>query len=282
MISSKNSLPNKGAILILIAVLSALPGCTTIEDPKIRVAEEAFANIGNFLVAVFPLHNLSGAPAPLRDIQQALVQSLAKRGIHAVDEEVLERWMVDHRMRHVGGIDQYTAQILRQSLRVKAVLITSLELYSDKPPPKIALVSRLVSTGDDMAVWWADGIGLAGDDHPGILGLSLIEDPKDLVDKAIASLSASLARHLSEKGRGTYAGKRRNRFRPRFVHSDAVIVPGASYEVAITPFFNVSERKHAGEIVALHFVAGMRELEGFAVIESGIVRQALLGLRLLV
>lgn len=304
MISSKNSLPNKapcsrissrsvespqsnvtkahiGAKLVLAALLFAMPGCSTIQDSDIAVTEQVPVKVPDLLLAVFPLHNISGTPAPLRDIKHAIIQSLDNRGVHSVQEEILETFLADHRIRYVGGIDDITAQILRQALGVHAVLITSLELYSDRPPPKIALTSRLVSTGEDMAVWWMDGVGLAGDDHPGLLELSLIEDPKKLLDNAVAHLSDSLWRRLSETDVEGHEGKRRNRFRPRFVHEDSAIVAGKAYDVAVTPFFNVSERKNGEEIMALHFLMGMRKLEGFTVLEPGRIRQALLGLRVI-
>jgi TolB-like protein len=236
------------------------------------------AGISDLLVAVFPFDNLSGTPAPLGDMKQLLIESLAKKGIQTIAHDVLETCMAEHRIRHVGGIDKNIAQILKKSLGAQAVLITSLELYSDRMPPKIALTSRLVSSAD-VAVWWADGVGLAGDDHPGILGLSLIDDSQELLGKAVANLSASLAQNLAQANGEGRAEKKRGRFRPRFVHSDAVIAPGSGQTVAIAPFYNVSDRKHAGEIMALHFLTEMRRLEGITIVEPGLVRQALLALR---
>jgi TolB-like protein len=53
------------------------------------------------------------------------------------------------------------------------------------------------------------------------------------------------------------------------------------YRVAVIPFFNVSERKHAGEMIALQFVKAMNVYDNFFVIEPGVVRQTLLDMRII-
>jgi hypothetical protein len=51
--------------------------------------------------------------------------------------------------------------------------------------------------------------------------------------------------------------------------------------VAVVPFFNESTRKNAGQIMVLHFVKWLTELENFSVIEPGVVRQELLTFRII-
>jgi hypothetical protein len=46
--------------------------------------------------------------------------------------------------------------------------------------------------------------------------------------------------------------------------------------IAVLPFLNESTRRNAGEIMALHFVRCLSEVENFEVLELGVVRQALL------
>jgi len=48
----------------------------------------------------------------------------------------------------------------------------------------------------------------------------------------------------------------------------------------VVPFFNLSERRFAGEIIALNFVEQMMTQKNFSVIEPGIVRQILLQMRI--
>ncbi|MES0445406.1 MAG: hypothetical protein ABUJ92_02570 [Desulfobacterales bacterium] len=238
--------------------------------------------IGNVLpIAVLPVYNLSGLPAPLSEIRQSLINSLEKQGLNTLDDNVLERSLARHRIRHVGGTNSMTATALRKDAGAETVLITSLELYSEISPPKIALSSRLVSTGSTPSILWMDGIGMAGDDSQGILGLGLIEDPRILLKKAVGHLTASLAGHLSEQRDNVETPKKRRKFWPRVLYRSPVIASDMKYRVAVLPFFNLSQRKYAGEIIALHFVKQFRELENFDVIEPGVVRHSFLRHRLI-
>ncbi len=51
--------------------------------------------------------------------------------------------------------------------------------------------------------------------------------------------------------------------------------------IAVLPFFNKSSRRNAGEIVMLHFVRQMEKQGNVTVIEPGVVRRELLGLRII-
>jgi TolB-like protein len=53
------------------------------------------------------------------------------------------------------------------------------------------------------------------------------------------------------------------------------------YTVAVIPFFNLSQRNSAGEIMALHFVKQLTALDNFTVILPGVVRDALLKYRII-
>jgi TolB-like protein len=51
--------------------------------------------------------------------------------------------------------------------------------------------------------------------------------------------------------------------------------------VAIAPFFNYSLRKYAGDILVLHFANELKRFDRFNVVEMGVVRQALLEMRVI-
>lgn len=269
------------SVAILAAILICLTGCSAVNDPVVRVTNES-PGIENVLpIAVLPVYNLSGLPAPLSEIRQSLINSLKKQGFNTLDDNVLERSLARHRIRHVGGTNSMTAAALGKETGAETVLITSLELYSEISPPKIALSSRLVSTGSSPSILWMDGIGMAGDDSPGILGLGLIEDPRTLLKKAVGHLTASLAGHLSGQRNNVETPKKRRKFWPRVLYRSPVIASDMKYRVAVLPFFNLSQRKYAGEIIALHFVKQFGELENFDVIEPGVVRHSLLRYRII-
>jgi hypothetical protein len=230
---------------------------------------------------MFPVENLSGTAAPLEEIRQALIERLNKQGFEVLGEENLEKFMAKHRIRYVGGLDRAIAKAFKEEMGIEGVLITSLEFYSETDPPKIALTSRLISTGEAPSILWIDGAGLAGDDSPGILGLGLIEDPKALLEKAMKSVTDSLIRYLlTRKDEGKDRGAKK-KFRPKVVYRSPELDPERKYVMAVLPFFNRSERKYAGEILVLHFIRQLRKFNNFDIIEPGILRQELLGLRVI-
>jgi TolB-like protein len=176
---------------------------------------------------------------------------------------------------------RFTARALKEETGSDAVILTSLELYNDIYPPKIALISRLVSTGDNPVILWMDSIGLAGDDSPGIMGLGLTEDPQILQKDSLELLSDSLTKYLSGRQDWFSPGSGSTKFQPKVFYRSPVMTQNAKHTVAVIPFFNRSERKYAGEIMVLHFVRELARLENFEVIEPGIVRDTLLSLRII-
>ena len=275
MISFASFLNN--TTIIFFAGLLFLMGCATGKE----ATKQVFPGTGErFRIAVLPMENLSGTAAPLREIRGSLMDGLMARGIDVLQDDTLDRFMARHRTRYVGGIDQITAKGFKDETNCQAVLITSLELYNETNPPKIALTSRLVSTGDNPVILWIDGIGLAGDDSPGILGLGLIEDPKTLQKKTLNRLLDSLRESLSGQKESKGLEVKR-KFRPKISYRSPVIEGKRKYTVAIIPFFNKSERKYGAETISLHFVKQLKEFEYLDVIEPGVVRQQLLSLRII-
>jgi len=244
-------------------------------------ADRALSNERLSFISIFPLENLSGFAAPLKEIRESLIQDLKNKGFRVLDEKLLEEFMARQRVRYVGGIDGANAQALGEETGVGAVLITSLELYDEKYPPKIALTARLVSADDSPVILWMDSIGLSGDDSPGLLELGLIEDPKELLAKAPESLFGSLKPTLSQIQDEGVAARQRRKFRPKYFFHSPVMDPEEKYVVAVLPFFNWSDRKYANEIMALHFVRELSKLRNFRVLELGVIRQELLKFRII-
>lgn len=262
----------------LVCALLGLSGCrpapsaiTTVDRPRAA---------GTPLVAVFPVENLSGRPAPLEDVRQLLVARLRAAGLGVLDDDALERVVTKHRVRYTAGLEQGFARALAQEARVDAIVIPSLEFYDEAPPPRVSLFARLVSTGDAPAIRWIDGAGMAGDDSPGILGIGLVEDPQVLLTRAVDSLVTSLARHVSSAKEGGGRPEPR-KFWPKVVYRSDVLDPGRTHSVAVMPFFNKTARKYAGELIALHMIQKLLAFPGVEVVEPGIVREELLRFRII-
>jgi hypothetical protein len=245
-----------------------------------------------FLVAVLPVENLSGRPAPLKQIRQLLTEGLKSRGVGILPEADLQKFMARHRMRFTGGIHNELSKALLQETGTKAVLITSVDYFTDIAPPKLAFSTRLVSTGEEPGVLWMNSLGMAGDDHPGILGLGLIVDPGEILRKGVENSLDSL--RLSLTGESPKVSIREMRvpgiarwkkakFQPKhFYRSPGIgIGKGGTLTVAVIPFLNHSTRKYAGEVMALHFASRLAEVENLRVVEPGAVRQELLRHRII-
>jgi len=254
------------------------------------------------LIAVLPAENLSGIGAPLEVVTRLLRARLQQTGFHLLDDEVLAEFMKRYRIRHTGGLNSDAAQAMKEEIGADAFLITSLEGYQDGSPPMISLISRLVSSGEEPEIVWMDGVGLSGEDSPGFLGLGRIEEPDILLEKAVQELTESLERSLPEVSstirvldeNESYEcapepemvalpknGRVRGRHRPRISFRSPIIDSAGRYSVAVVPFLNLSERKHAGRIVTLLLVNELARSEVFSVVEPGLVRAQLLKYRMI-
>jgi len=235
---------------------------------------------GRSRIAVFPLENLSGRVAPSREIRGLFLARLRSAGFEVLDDERLDQVMTRHRVRYTAGVDREAALALKKEEAVEAVLVPSLEWYDETDPPKAAMFSRLVSTGDSPAVLWIDGVGLAGDDAPGLLGLGLVDDPNVLLARAADALVGSLVRDVSA-GKNLAGSEGPRKFRPKLVYRSDALIPDKRYTVAVAPFFNKTDRKYAGEIMALHLIRNLMAFQNFEIVEPGLVRQELLRFRII-
>ncbi|MDH4027410.1 MAG: hypothetical protein OEU95_01085 [Nitrospirota bacterium] len=269
-------------VCFVIACLVCLSGLQPVTGTAAAAGHKK--DISGYLIAVLPIDNLSGTRAPVKDIRQLMLKQLTVRGGRVLDDSALEGFMAARRMRYTGAMDLETSRMFSRETPVDAVLITSLELYDEIYPPKIALISRLVSVGEKPEVLWTDGIGLSGDDSPGILGLGLINEQGLLLEKAVRHLMVSLEDSLSAASEGVASGHWLSgwgRYGPKTFYRSPVLSPETKYTIAIMPFLNRSERKYAGDIMVLHFLRQLKGSGRFNVIEPGIVRDDLLGFRII-
>ena len=262
-------------------ILMALAGISGCSVERETVSAVPAVREDGLNIAVWPVFNQSATPAPLDKINRLLANNLRQRGIDLLAEQILEGVIARNRIRYLGGLDGHTAQVFHQEAGVQAVLITSLELYSEVPPPKISLTARLVSTGENPQVLWIDGIGMAGDDDLGLLDLTLVEDPRKLLETAVGRLADSLSEFLAGGKEWVDTRGARKKFHPKVTFHSPVFAPDLKYRVVVVPFFNDSQRKNAGDIMALHFIRQMSPLDTFDVVEPGLVRHALLRMRII-
>lgn len=150
------------------------------------------STLAGMRIAIFPLENLSGTPAPLKELREELTLAAARRKLTIVEPPLIDDFIENQHVRYLGGIDEKTAVLLKEKTGADAVLITTVELYSEVLPPKFSLISRLVRLEGVPEILWMDSVGIAGDDAPGLLGLGLIRDIKELRKKGVTTLAGSL------------------------------------------------------------------------------------------
>jgi len=124
-------------------------------------------------------------------------------------------------------------------------------------------------------VVWADDAGMAGDDAPGLFGLGLVNDYGKLQARALGDLSASLLAYLKSGARAV-SPEASAKFKPRVFYRALTLESGRPYTIAVAPFFNLSERRTAGQTMALLFMRYLASLPQFRVVDAGAVREQLL------
>ena len=277
MTSSASSSSSRRLALLALPVL--LIGCVLGGPPAPSEPPVAPGAVDPGRIAVFPIYNLSASPAPVEAIRDSLIENLADRGLSILDEEILEKFIYGNRIRYSGGINAERTRALREETGADVVLLTILELYSEELPPKIALSSRLVSTADTPAIVWAGSRGIAGDDAPGILGLSRVDSALTLIGEATGQFAESLARHLAGRQPANREEAPEKRFEPWSYYRSPHLEPDRPRRMVVLPFNNVSERKYAGEIMQLHFIRELQRVGGFQIVEPGLTREILLAKR---
>ena len=188
MISLPNFLNKLFSVLILVGTLIPYPASgADVPSPLPRSR-----------IAIFPLENLSGTPAPLRELRDEITTAMRSKGLTIIEPSTVDSFIENQHVRYLGGIDEKTASLLKEKTGADLVLLTTVELYSDVLPPKFSLISRLVRLEGVPEILWMDSVGIAGDDAQGFLGIGLINDIKKLRKKGITSIAASLESGLKK------------------------------------------------------------------------------------
>jgi len=231
-------------------------------------------------LALFPLRNVSGDLIPARSVALSLEAELEAHGAPLVPGEELDRFLARHRVRYTDGVARETALALRDELGVEGVLFPSVDLYATKGRLAIALGMRLVATAD-ADILWAGGVARTGDDAPGLFGLGIVDQPLDLERREVSALGAALFAYLDGRERPrTDLCPSGGRFSPRADFRSAQLDRLRRPTIAVLPFLNESQRREAGEAVALQFVRQLVASGDFVVLEPGVVRDSMLEQRI--
>ncbi len=273
------------ARLLVVALAVAAAACGAAGVPA--AAQDGRPAWNPFLperVAVFPVYNLSPAPAPLEAIQDALEDALIAHKVAIVKDTTLAAALDANRVRWFGGVGNRLGLALRAGSGIDGILLTTVDLYEPGEPPRVGLHARLLAVADDgVHLLWATSFSESGDATPGLFGLGLETDVAVLLRRGTEQVASGLAAYMAT---GVEPRKARRldapaRFAPRslFVAPSIPALGEKALRVAVLPFVEDTPRRAAGEILQLHFVRELLGVGGVEVIEPGEVRDILLSTR---
>ena len=259
-----------GAIVVGVAVSALLLAAPV---------KRSTASVPPARIAVFPVENLSGGTIPAGAIRAFLINRLVSDGVQVLETGALDEFFERHRVRYTAGIDVETAAALRAETKVQGVIVASVEQFNNTVPPRLALFARLVSIEGLPTVTWADDVALAGDEAPGLLDLGIVTDYDALQGRALGRIGDSLIAFVKNGARPI--AKAASKFRPRGVYRAGALEKGKPFSIAVIPFFNLTDRRNAGDILGLLFVRHLSANPEFQVIDTGVVRRQLLDARII-
>ena len=265
MTSSRSSSSRAFALGLLAAAV--LGACRAAPPPPPRAAPPR--------LALYPVQNVTGGKAPVKELTAALRAQLLTFGVVLIPDEVVQRTLAARRIRYTGGVDRETAAALRDEAGADGVIIPSLEIYAPAPPFRMAMTTRLVTTSDEPVIRWIDAFARSGWDDPGLLGVGIQRTMELMRDEALQKTAIALASAL-EKPRAAVQCPGTTEVQPGRVFRSPLLADPARRTVAVLPFLNDSGRRDAGEVVSLRFLATLVSSGTIQVVEPGLVRAELL------
>ena len=155
------------------------------------------AQTGGPKIAIFPVQNMSGMPAPSREIDLEIAALVEQTGARLVSRAEVEQFRERHWVRQVGYIDEQTAELLRRETGADAILLSNIEVFKEDDNPHFSLFSRLVTTDRQPRIIWMESASLIGDENPGVLGLGLISDARRLRGIVMEQICSSLRNFIT-------------------------------------------------------------------------------------
>ncbi|GMT46493.1 MAG: hypothetical protein IEMM0007_0059 [bacterium] len=208
-------------------------------------------------IALFPFVNLSEDRDALRYVMPVLRTRLEGKGFDVVDEDSLNRFLLKERIRATGYISRDMARKIGAELKVKAVLLGSVNLFSRGENPGVGFSARLIDSSTGL-ILWADNASATGDDFTAILGLRRIKNMDNLLprvaDRLLASFTVMPSRKETKETKDTY-------------------------RIAVMPFRNNSGVRDAGMIATYMFLVELFKNPVFEPVEYGEVRRSVVDLR---
>src|SRR5512141_164669 len=99
MIFLKNFLENRYFLIVLLVAVF-FSGCAAARE-KVSPQAVGMPPPGmQSLIAVMPVENLTGMPVSMNAVRRSLVQSMRRKGLNILGDDVLEKFLERHRIRY--------------------------------------------------------------------------------------------------------------------------------------------------------------------------------------
>ena len=152
-------------------------------------------------IVVLPMANISGNLDARAIIDSLLQKELEKRGFELVPYEDVDKFLTKRRIRNTSFIDRITTLELNRELGVDAVVLGSIDQYSNVSNEiYVGLTLRLVGTRD-CSIIWMDTVSYAGSDFAGLLGIGRVKLIVQLGSVAVSNIVGGIPREYLLKNR---------------------------------------------------------------------------------
>ncbi len=208
-------------------------------------------------IALLPFDNFSNNNDALDKIMPLILARLEDRGFDVTGYEEVEAFLCERRIRNSTFISKEVATELGKNKMVSSVVAGAVLTFSSSSEenPKIGILARLLDIATGHIIW-SDFVSLTGEDFTKVLGLGTITSIDLLVPRALDRLFANFGNtspHPSGKD---------------------------IFKIAVLPFKNETEHRHAGKIITHLFQNELANNPMFDPVDFGDTRQNIINLRI--
>ncbi|MBI3585041.1 MAG: hypothetical protein HY096_13985 [Nitrospinae bacterium] len=183
----------KSVLCSLSSVLLFLVSCFFLLSTFAQAEERKDVQKIDRLV-ILPMVNISGNFDAQTIIDSLLQKGLKKRGFKLVPYEDVDKFLSNRRIRNTSSIDRITTLELNRELGVDAVILGSIDQYSNiRDEIYVGLTLRLIGTRD-CSIMWMDSVSYTGSDFVGLLGIGRVSSLDKLGEVAVNNIVDGIPR----------------------------------------------------------------------------------------
>ncbi len=177
---------------ILFGLLFVLPGHSFGVEKRGKIKTVAVMPFGAFTVGELTV-----------DVTRLVSDALSTNGFKITAQDSLEDFLAQRRVRRPDFLDRPTIREMGTVLQVDALVMGSVDLFSDGEDPQVTMNARMINCYQSSVIW-ARSISLTGADFSGVLGLGKITSLKELTEIAVDQLLENVPDTVALDGSSVY------------------------------------------------------------------------------